>query len=209
MNYEMPKINEFANALKENYSEVIKNFSNVIEVNSYFKREIILGDIESDTGEGVEAFIRFYNQWDDENNIPIEERQPIKIYIDSGGGDLFATLTMIDAIKMSKTPIWGINIGVALSGGFFTFISCHKRFAYPNSTFLFHEGSTATSGTSGQFENFSAFYKKQLQQLKAITLGNTNISEEEYDSIKKDDVWYTAEEALNKGIVDKIIKEFV
>ena len=165
--------------LNEQLKDNIKNFSNVIELNSYFKREIILGDIEPDTGEGVEAFIRFFNQLDDENNIPIEERQPIKIYIDSGGGDLFATLTIIDAIKMSKTPVWGINIGVALSGGFFTLISCHKRFAYPNSTFLFHEGSTATSGTSGQFENFSAFYKKQLQQLKTITIGNTNISEEE------------------------------
>lgn len=207
--YNIPKINELIDALKDNYSEAIKSFDNIIGIHSYFNREIMLGDIDADVGEAVEAYIRFFNVMDEEENIPIEDRLPIKIYIDSGGGDLCATLTMIDAIKMSKTPVWAINVGAAYSGGFFTFISAKKRFAYPHSSFLFHEGSAQNGGTSGQFENFSVFYKKQLQQLKDITLANTKITEEEYDEIKRDDIWYNAEEALEKGICDVITEEFV
>ena len=202
--YPIPKSSELVEKLKENYGEAIKSFSNVIEMNSYFQREMILGDIDPDVGESVEAFIRFFNQVDDDLGLPVEERQPIKIFIDSCGGDLCATLTMIDAIDASVTPIWTINIGTAQSGGFFTLISGHKRFAYPHASFLFHEGSTATGGTSGQFENYTAFYKKQLASLRELVVGKTNISEEEYDKIKREDIWYDTKDALEKGIIDEI-----
>ena len=206
MSYQIPKIVDMVNSLKDNYKEVIKSFSSIIETNSYFRREIILGDIESDVGESVEAFIRFFNQLDEEENIPIEDRQPIKIFIDSGGGDLCATLTMIDAIEASKTPVWTINIGTAYSGGFFTFLAGHKRFAYPHATFLYHEGSTINGGDAGKFRNFAEFYEKQLQMLKAITLKYTNISDELYESKKRDDWWITADEAMELGICDEYWK---
>jgi len=70
---------------------------------------------------------------------------------------------------------------------------------------LFHEGATSNEGTAGQFENYSAFYKKQLKQLQNIVIENTKITEEEYKEIRKDDVWYDAEEALEKGIIDHIL----
>ena len=161
------------------------------------------------TGEGIEAFIRFFNQLDDENEIPIKDRMPIKIYVDSGGGDLSATLTIIDAIKMSKTPIWTINIGCAYSGGFFAFIAGHKRIAYEHSTFLYHEGSTMNGGDAGKFRNFAEFYDKQLQMLKNITLKYTKISDELYESKKRDDWWLTTDEALELGICDEIAEEMI
>ena len=208
-NYQVPTAKEILEMLKDNKKEVIKGFSDVINENACYKRNVFVGDIEPEVGESVEAIIRFYNQLDDEMDIAVEDREPIKIIIDSNGGDVCATFTMIDAIKMSKTPVWGINIGSAYSGGFFTLISCHKRIAYPHSSFLFHEGSTAAGGTSGQFENFGAFYRKQLAQLKKLVIENTKITEEEYSDIKKDDIWYDADEALEKGIIDEIAKELI
>lgn len=208
--YSIPKITELIDALKDNYEEAIKSFDNIIGIHSYFNREIMLGDIDADVGEAVEAYIRFFNTMDEEERIPIEDRQPIKIYIDSGGGDLCATLTMIDAIKMSKTPVWTINVGAAYSGGFFSFIAGHKRFAYPHSTFLYHEGSTQYGGDAGKFRNLAEFYtKKQLPMLKDITLKYTNISDELYEEKKRDDWWITADEALELGICDVITEEFV
>ena len=208
--YNIPKINELIDVLKDNYSEAIKSFDNIIGIHSYFNREIMLGDIDADVGEAVEAYIRFFNVMDEEENIPIEDRQPIKIYIDSGGGDLCATLTMIDAIRMSKTPVWTINVGAAYSGGFFTFIAGHKRIAYPHSTFLYHEGSTQYGGDAGKFRNLADFYtKKQLPMLKDITLKYTNISESLYEEKKRDDWWLTSDEALELGICDEICEDFV
>ena len=44
-------------------------------------------------------------------------------------------------------------------------------------------------------------------QLKDIVLKETNITEEEYERIKREDIWYDAYEALEKGIIDEIIGE--
>ena len=165
--------------------------------------------IDGNVGDAIDSYIRFFNRQDEQDGIPVEERVPIKIYIDSPGGDLVATFTMINSIRMSKTPVWTINIGAAYSGGFFTFIAGHKRFAYPLASFLFHEGSTGTSGDAGKFRNFADFYKKELDNLKKVVLEYTDITEEDYEKHINDDWWFTAEEALKYGICDEITKELI
>lgn len=200
-----------AQDLLEKYKNTVnlKDFGEIVECSSFWERHLILGDIDQDVGDAIENMIRFWNRLDDENNIPIEKRTPIKIYIDSNGGELCATFTMIDAIRLSKTPIWTINIGVAYSGGFFTFIAGHKRFAYPHSTFLYHEGSTGQVSDAGKFQNFAAFYKQQLKKLKDITLEYTNISPELYEEKRRDDWWFDVDEAVELGVVDEIAEGFI
>ena len=211
--------------MKENVKEDMKSFEDLVNLDGSLKRELYLFEISSGTGSTIDGYIRFWNEYDNERNIPIEQRIPIKIYIDSCGGSLTDTFTIIDAIKLSKTPVWTINLGCAYSGGFFVFICghkrivsslcrvfvrCgHKRIAYPHASFLFHEGSTGTSGTSSQFENYTAFYKRQLEQLKNIVLENTSISQEEYQDIKKDDIWYDVKDGIEKGFIDEVAKELI
>ena len=202
-------LDDLLGAMNKNVKKDITSFEDVIDLDGALRREIYLGDIENGTGSFVDGYIRFWNSYDNTHNISAEERNPIKIYVDSYGGSLLDTFTMIDSIKMSKTPIWTICTGAAYSGGFFTFICGHRRIAYPHASFLFHEGATGNSGTAGQFENYSIFYTKQLDQLKKIVIENTNITEEEYKNIKKDDIWYDTTEALEKDIVDEIAEELV
>jgi ATP-dependent Clp protease protease subunit len=202
--------NSILKNLKENYSKEIKTGEDAIGETAFMRRQILVGDIELDTGAAVEAVIRFWNQIDDENELAPDDREPIKIFIDSCGGDLGATFTIIDAIKMSKTPVYTINVGCALSGGFFTLLAGHKRFAYPHAAFLFHEGSISTQGaTSGQFENQAQFYKRQLAKIKDFVLEHTNISEEEYNEIKREDIWYDSDEAIEKGIIDEVLTSLI
>ena len=189
----------------DNVKEDTKDFNSIINLNANLNREVYLYDIEEGTGASIDAYIRFWNEQDKKNNIPKEEREPIKLIIDSGGGLLSDTFTIIDSIKASETPVIGICIGIAYSGGFFSFIACHKRYAYPHASFLFHEGSTSSGGTSTQFANFASFYKKQLEQIKDIVIENTNISEKEYAEIKKDDVWYNVKDGIEKGFIDEVI----
>lgn len=200
-------VEDLAEALMTNVKDDMKTFDDFLNLNSALNREILIGEIVDGLGVSVESYIRYWNKQDE--GIPREDRKPIKIYIDSLGGMLTDSMTIIDAIKMSKTPVIGICTGCAYSGGFFIFISCDQRIAYPHSSYLFHEGATSTGGTSGQFQNYAAFYKKQLDQLKDIVLDNTDITEDEYRDIKKDDIWYDAKEALEKGIADVIAEDFV
>lgn len=203
--YEMDfGIDELFDAMNSNIKEDITEFSDLVNLDCSVRREIYVSDINGGLGSLVDSMIRFWNHYDNDHDIPVEERTPIKIYIDSCGGSLTDTLTMVDAIKMSDTPIWTIVTGCAYSGGFFTAIAGHRRLAYPHASFLFHEGSAGNSGTSSQFENFSGFYKKQLKQLEDHTLSHTNISKERYDEIHKEDIWMTAEEALEFGVIDEI-----
>ena len=200
--------NALLDKLMEN-SKVYESFDSILENVNACDRQIYLGEITPEVGDAVDNGIRFWNAVDDENRTPIEDRKPIRIYIDSPGGSLTGTFTIINSIEMSKTPVYCVNIGTAYSGGFFIFIAGHKRIAYPLSSFLYHEGSTETGGTAGQFANYAAFYKKQLKQLKDIVLKYTKISEEKYKEIQKDDFWLDANEALEYGVCDEIAKEFI
>lgn len=202
-------LDDLIEGVSDKVKENLKSFEDVINLDGALHREIYLFDITPGIGSSIDGYIRFWNDWDKRHNIPIEEREPIKIYIDSCGGSLTDTFTIIDSIKMSKTPVWTIAIGCVYSGGFFTFISGHRRIAYPHASFLFHEGSTGTSGTSSQFENYTAFYRKQLNQLASIVLKNTKITEEEYKDIRKDDIWYDVTDGIEKGFVDIIAEELI
>ena len=182
------------------------HFEDLVKLKGDLNREIPIGGIYDGLGKTVERIIHYWNICDDEANIPVAERKPIQLIIDSNGGSLTDALTIVDAISLSKTPVYAFVIGAAYSGGFLITIACHKRYGYKHSSYLLHEGSVSEmSGTSSQFENFNAFYKKQLEQLKSLVLNSTNIDEEYYDRIRKEDIWYDAYEALDKGIIDEII----
>lgn len=149
--------------------------------------------------------IQFWNAEDEFNNTPIEERIPIQLYIDTPGGDLTTSLFLIDAIKSSKTPIYSIVTGTAYSGGFFIAIAAKKRMAFPNSTFLFHEGCTAISGDAHKASQQADFYKKyQLKQIKAHVLKSTKIPKNLYNEHEKDDWFFGAQKALELGVIDEI-----
>lgn len=186
-----------------------KDFNKLLEIADTLNRTIIIEQIDEESGVVAESLIRFWNRYDSLKNIPIEERQPIKIYLDSPGGYLTSTLTIIDAINLSKTPVWTINIGEAYSGGFFIFINGHKRIAYPNSSFLYHEGSTQCGGDANKFQNSADFYKLQRKRLKSITLKATKITEELYNEHIKDDWYMFAEEAVELGVADEIATELI
>lgn len=192
-------IKQLYDSAKSNY-----DFCDIIDLSNGLNRNIVLTDIDASIGDSVNSYIQFFNRIDQEKKIDVNKRTPIKIYIDSNGGNLEACFTIIDAITMSKTPVWTINIGKAYSAGFFIFITGHKRFAYPNSSFLFHEGSTGIYQDANKFKNYADFYKQQLERLRAITLKHTHIEPEEYDKHAKDDWWFNVDEALKYGVTDKI-----
>lgn len=192
-------IKQLYDSAKSNY-----DFCDIIDLSNGLNRNIVLTDIDASIGDSVNSYIQFFNRIDQEKKIDVNKRTPIKIYIDSNGGNLEACFTIIDAITMSKTPVWTINIGKAYSAGFFIFITGHKRFAYPNSSFLFHEGSTGIYQDANKFKNYADFYKQQLEQLRAITLEHTQIEPEEYDKHVKDDWWFDVNEALKYGVTDRI-----
>lgn len=187
---------------------IINDFSKSSEITDITKnRVIIVGDIGEDTGDILDGFIRFWNTHDRENNIPVEERTPIKVLVNSNGGDLISAYTAINAIENSITPVYTINVGKAYSAGFLILLAGHKRFGYKMASYMFHEGSCMSGGDANKFRNWAAFYQKQLEQMGEYLLEKTSITKEDYESHVKDDWWFTSTEAKEKGIISEICEK--
>ena len=148
-----------------------------------------------------------FNREDDEKEIPVEKRKPIKILIFSYGGEIDATQHLLDMIAISKTPVYTINFGVAMSGGLYALLAGHKRFALKNSQALIHEGSGAMEGTAEQVRTHQAQYTKQLKLLSDFVIERTKISKELYGRKKKTEWFINGTEQVEYGIVDKLIDD--
>lgn len=153
--------------------------------------------------------VQYIIRWNREDkDIPVEQRKPVRIIVDCGGGYLTVSETISNIIKMSKTPVYGIALGQVASGASVIYLSCHKRYALPNSVFVLHKGSC--SGVSGTYDEIVAFardYEKQIETLIEFYEKHTKYSEEEIlENIQTD--WYIRiEEALEKGIVHEVLTD--
>lgn len=152
--------------------------------------------------------IKYIVRWNAEDSAtPIDKRQPIRIYFFSPGGDLDINYALIDTIKMSKTPIIGINIGQCASAAAYIFLSCHKRYMLPHAYFIFHQGSGTISGTFEQICAQMEDYQNQVKELSGFMLEHTTYSEEEVAN-KIVGEWYVRkDEAIEKGVAHKVIND--
>ena len=181
----------------------------VLETYMFSDRSIFLTEeIEQSHANSIFEVIKFWNDMDKMDDIPVEQREPIKIYINTPGGDLDAVFSIISSIKISKTPVHTITIGTGYSGGFFIGICGHKRFGYPYSSYLFHEGSVMEFGDAHKFFSGTDFRKKQLNTLKYLVLDNTKITDEEYKERRNDDWYMNPADAIKYGVIDEIIDKF-
>lgn len=151
----------------------------------------------------IQRQIILYNLED--KDVPIEERKPIKILIDSPGGLLSETMSLAYAIKMSKTPVWTFNMADAYSGAAVLLMSGHKRFAMPNSIAMIHTGESGLGGTYEQVEAQSKKYQKQIADMGTFILNNTSIDQKLYKKNKAKDWYMDSNEQVSYGLVDEII----
>lgn len=180
-----------------------------IDNTDFYNRAIYINEeVTPEVALDVFKKIQFYNKIDNMDEIEPDDRQPIKIYISTPGGDLVAAFSIISAMESSRTPIHTFAIGSAYSAGFFILISGDKRFGFPYSSYLFHEGAVMDEGDAHKFIQRAKFYEKQLKDIKKIVTNNTEIDEDYYDEIRKDDLFLNAEEALEYGIIDEIVEYF-
>lgn len=135
----------------------------------------------------------------------IEERNPIKVFIDSPGGDVQALWTTIKTIEISKTPIWTINYCTAYSAACDLLIAGHKRFALPGTNFLLHNGSCGFSGQVDVVASTKKYFDSLSKKLIDSLLSKTKIDPKIYKKKAVTDWYFDENEAFNLGVIDEII----
>ncbi len=138
----------------------------------------------------------------------VKDRKPIKIFIDSPGGDVTFMWSIIRAIEISKTPVWTINYCTAYSAAAEILASGHVRLAFPGSHVMIHLGSCAYMGDAANVEAtkkyFDALSKKTVDNL----LEKTKIEPKMFKKKTMTDWFLDEDEALKNGVIDKIITDF-
>ena len=137
----------------------------------------------------------------------LSERKPIKLFFFSPGGDLDVNYALIDTIRLSKTPVYGVNVGRCCSAAVYIYLSCHKGYMMPHSYFVFHQGSGQFSGSYAEIISQMNDYQGQVDELAKFMKDRTLYSEEEIaENIVTE--WYVRkEEALEKGVTHEIVNE--
>ncbi len=169
------------------------------------KREILWNDDIDDATIDIALYIKKWNAED--KGIAQEERKPIKIFINSDGGSVDTVLHIIDMIGLSKTPVYTIGMGRVYSAGGLLLMAGHKRYVFPHTSCLIHDGSSGTIGSIGKMLDNLEFTKELEKRMKEYILSSTKITEEVYDRNYRRDWFMFSEEMIELGIADEIVAD--
>ena len=163
-------------------------------------RIIVLSDEVNDaTASLVVAQLLFLEGQDPEKDI--------SLYINSPGGSVTAGMAIYDTMNYIKCDVSTICMGMAASMGAFLLSSGAKgkRFALPNSEIMIHQPSGGSQGQATEIEIAARHILRTKEKLNKILAANTGKSVEEIARDTERDNWLTAGEALEYGLVDKVI----
>jgi ATP-dependent protease ClpP protease subunit len=154
-------------------------------------------------------YAKMIMQWnfeDKKNNIPVDQRTPIKVIFFSPGGELEVNNCLVDTIQLSTTKVIGINVGVAASSGCFIYLSCHERYTFPTAEFLVHKGGGSFAGNYNEVVAAIMNYQRQIEELGNFVLSRTKIPEDVFYENFDNDWYLSANEAIKYGVAEKVIK---
>lgn len=168
------------------------------------ERKLILNEIIDEST--LERFTFQIMKWNKEDKgLPAQARKPIMLYINTNGGEIDNGLCLIDVIKQSATPVYGIVMSYAYSMGGAILVACHKRISFKHSTVLIHDGSGGAYGSTGKVKDQIKFLEKIDNAVKDIVVSNTKITSEKYDEMY-DREWYIMGDELKElGIIDEVV----
>ncbi len=140
----------------------------------------------------------------------LESEDPDKdiyLYINSPGGSITSGMAIYDTMQYIKPDVSTICIGMAASMGSFLLSSGAKgkRFALPNSEIMIHQPLGGFQGQATDFDIHAKRILKIKESLNKILSENTNQPLEKIKSDVERDYFMSADEAMNYGLVDKVI----
>lgn len=138
---------------------------------------------------------------------PVEERTPIKVFIDTPGGDICVLWTVIKAIEISKTPVYTINYCTCFSAGADLLAAGHKRFALPGTNAMVHSGSCVFGGTMEQAESMKKHFDKLGKKVTDYFLARTKVDPKVFKKKAPSDWYFDEDDMLENGLIDAIITD--
>jgi ATP-dependent Clp protease protease subunit len=140
--------------------------------------------------------------------LAAENDEPISIYVSSPGGHVESGDVIYDIIKFIKPTVRVIGTGWVASAATTIYLAAAKenRFALPNTRFLVHQPSGGSRGSATDIAIQAQEIVKMRARINQLIADETG---QPLDRVAKDtdrDYWMSAQEAIEYGIVGRIVK---
>ena len=165
------------------------------------ERIIFLGTpIDDQVSNAVVAQLLFLDSQNDKDDI--------KLYINSPGGSVSAALAIYDTMNFIKSDVSTLCVGIAASAAAILLSAGEKgkRFSLPNSEIMIHQVMGGAQGQATDIDIHAKHILRIKEKLNKILAKHTGQKISKVVSDSDRDYFMSAQEALKYGIVDKIIK---
>jgi ATP-dependent Clp protease protease subunit len=160
----------------------------------------LVGPVDENTANLVVAQMLFL-----ESENPDKE---INFYINSPGGSIAAGFAIYDTMQFIKPDISTLCIGMAASMGAFLLAAGTKgkRFALPNSTVLIHQPMGGFQGQASDIAIHAKYILSLRERLNRLLAQHTGKPIAQVDRDTERDNFLTADEAVEYGLIDKVLR---
>jgi len=132
---------------------------------------------------------------------------PVRIFIDSPGGDADAGYAIFDMIRFIKPQVWTIGMGLVASAAAIIQLASpkEKRVGLPNSHYLIHQPLSGIRGVATDIEIHAKELEKLRERINKLIAEETGnpVSQVEKDTDR--DYWMSAEEAVKYSLISRVI----
>lgn len=169
--------------------------------NALFKSRTVLifGEIDMRLAERVTAQL---------TALAAESDEPIRVIINSPGGHVESGDTIHDMIRFCGPQVKAIGTGWVASAGAHIFLGAKKenRLCLPNTRFLLHQPAGGARGQASDLEIEAQEILKMRNRVNRMIAEETGQSVERVNQDTRRNFWMNAEEAIDYGLVSRIIK---
>ena len=157
------------------------------------------GEVRDDTANAICAQLLLLAAEDPDRDI--------YLYINSPGGSVTAGMAIYDTMQYIKPDVVTVGMGLAASMGQFllTAGAPGKRYITPHTRVLLHQPLGGAGGSATEIRINADLILGMKKELAAITASRTGKTVEQVEADGDRDHWFTAQEALEYGFVDRVI----
>jgi ATP-dependent Clp protease protease subunit len=132
---------------------------------------------------------------------------PIRMFIDSPGGDADAGYAIFDMIRFVKPQVITIGMGLVASAAAIILLASPKeqRIGLPNSHYLIHQPLSGIRGVATDIEIHAKELDKLREKINRLIAGETGLPFEQVEKDTDRDYWMNAAEAVKYGLINKVI----
>ena len=166
------------------------------------ERIIFLGEEVNDVTAGLVVAQMLFLESEDPG-------KDINFYINSPGGSVTAGMAIYDTMQYVKCDVCTTCIGMAASMGAFLLSggTKGKRFALPNAEIMIHQPSGGAQGQASEIKINADHILKIRDRLNKILAENTGKPIEQIEVDTDRDNWFSAQEAVEYGLIDAVIEK--